>query len=72
MGRTCTRAIIPETTSGLCPDRRPERVFERAGHHHKEAHVNVQDVAHSPGAIPHERHQASSNQGKGNDHLFSQ
>ena len=60
----CTEPKI--TSGGLA-----ELVFERAGHHHKEALLSVQDAAHFSGAIPHERHQASANQGKGNDHLFS-
>lgn len=36
-----------------------------------EAHPSVQDVAHSQGAIPHERRQASSGQSQGYGHLFT-
>jgi hypothetical protein len=37
---------------GINSDGLPELDFDRACHHHKEAHRNVQDAAHFPGAIP--------------------
>lgn len=49
----------------------PELLFERRGHQHMEAHPSVQDVAHTLGAIPHERHQASPAQSQGHDHLLT-